>query len=60
MIEEILANFGIVHANALYSILYFLMNNMFFFVVIIAMAYLIKLDIEYGNEDFVQDERSII
>ena len=60
MIEEILANFGVVHANAFYSILYFLMNNMFFFVVIAAIVYLVKLDLEYGSEDFVQDERSII
>lgn len=60
MIEEILANFGIIHANALYSILYFLMNNALFFVVIVAICYLIKLDIEYGNEDYVNDERSVI
>lgn len=59
MIETILENFGVVHLNALYSVLYFLMNNAFFFVVIVAIGYLIKLDLEYDNEEFVQDERTV-
>lgn len=60
MIDTILSNFGVIQTNAFYSILYFLMNNVAFFVVIIAIGYLIKLDIDYGNEDYVHDERSVI
>lgn len=59
-IIDIFSNFGTIHINGIYSIIYFLTNNIFFFVVILSIYYLIKLDMEYSSEDFVNDERSVI
>ena len=60
MVSRILSNLGAVNANAFYAVLYFIVHNVFFFAVVAAVIYLIRLDIGYGREDYVSDGRNII
>jgi hypothetical protein len=59
-LDLIFQHFGAINANAFYSILYFLKNNVLFFVVLIAIAYIIYIEIKEENDNFVFDERSVI
>ena len=58
---EILCNwFGIVQVNAIYSILYFLENNILFFFTIFAISFLIFAELKANNDEYVYDNRRVI
>lgn len=59
-LDLIFQNFGVINANAFYSILYFLTNNILFFVVILAIIYIVYIELKEENDNFVYDERNII
>ena len=59
-LDLILENFGEIKANAFYSILYFLQNNLLFFIVIVAIVYIVYIELKEESDDFVYDERNVI
>lgn len=59
-LDLILENFGAINANAFYSILYFLQNNLLFFIVIVAIVYIVYIELKEESDDFVYDERNVI
>lgn len=59
-IGNFLTNFGAINVNAFYSILYFLKNNILFFIVIIAIGYIMYIEIKEKSDEFVDDERMVI
>lgn len=59
-IGTFLENFAAINANAFYSILYFLKNNILFFLVIVAIVYIVYVEMKEKSDDFIDDERSII
>jgi hypothetical protein len=59
-ISTFFSNFGAINANALYSILYFLKNNILFFIVILAIVYIVYIEIKEKSDEYIDDERDII
>ena len=59
-IKEFLHTVGVYHANAFYTIVYFLKNNFFFIFVLIAIGYMVHEDLKADNYNYVNDERRII
>ena len=59
-LELILEKFVAINANAFYSILYVLQNNLLFFIVIVAIVYIVYIELKEESDDFVYDERNVI
>ena len=59
-LDLIFQNFSAIHANAFYSILYFLKNNLLFFAVIAAIAYIVYIELKEENDNYVYDERNVV
>ena len=59
-ISTFFQNFGAINANAFYSILYFLKNNILFFAVIIAIVYIAYIEMKEKSDEYIDDERGII
>jgi len=59
-IKSFLHTFSVYHINAFYSIAYFLKNNYFFIIVLIAIGYMVFEELRVDNYNYTNDERRII
>lgn len=55
-----LHSFVVFNINAVYTILFFLKNNYFFILVLIAIGYMVYQELKIDNYNYVDDERRMI